>query len=275
MLRDSVIIGASVNVGASVIMELCLFSSRLHKEETRLKPSLSAFQFHHLLFNLTAIQISNAGGHNCKCVCVCVCLHACMCVRAGVYKCVCIHAMATPQASVLSIICASCTLSLRVCSYLTKVKQLHQKSHWAGCGSSLSCQFINGQQSASYYLLSTCCPLIGSASSGTSLRRICMVTPLGLVNISCQVISLAGEVQYQNSISLSNTASVTLIWTTCTHVRTHTYTLFIVYTHNHFETIKCNRGTHAHFHYQLRPTLYRWVFNTCLLSLKHRVVPNS
>lgn len=72
MLRASVIIGASVIVGASVIMELCLclFSSRLHKEETRLRPSLSAFQFHHLLFNLTAIQISNAGGHNCKCVCV-------------------------------------------------------------------------------------------------------------------------------------------------------------------------------------------------------------
>ncbi|XP_071011165.1 laminin subunit gamma-3-like [Oncorhynchus clarkii lewisi] len=40
------------------------FTLRLHKEETRLKPSLSAFQFHHLLINLTAIQISNAGGHN-------------------------------------------------------------------------------------------------------------------------------------------------------------------------------------------------------------------
>ncbi|XP_021446264.2 laminin subunit gamma-3 isoform X1 [Oncorhynchus mykiss] len=40
------------------------FTLRLHKEETRLRPSLSAFEFQSLLFNLTAFRISNAGGHN-------------------------------------------------------------------------------------------------------------------------------------------------------------------------------------------------------------------
>uniref|UniRef100_UPI003AAB3729 laminin subunit gamma-3 n=1 Tax=Centroberyx gerrardi TaxID=166262 RepID=UPI003AAB3729 len=40
------------------------FSVRLHEEEKRFKPSLSAFEFQHLLYNLTALRISNAGGHN-------------------------------------------------------------------------------------------------------------------------------------------------------------------------------------------------------------------
>uniref|UniRef100_A0A672HJQ3 Laminin, gamma 3 n=1 Tax=Salarias fasciatus TaxID=181472 RepID=A0A672HJQ3_SALFA len=37
---------------------------RLHEIEGRFKPSLSAFEFQHLLYNLTALKISNAGGHN-------------------------------------------------------------------------------------------------------------------------------------------------------------------------------------------------------------------
>lgn len=38
---------------------------RLH--ETRFKPALSAFEFQLLLYNLTSLKISNAGGLNCKC----------------------------------------------------------------------------------------------------------------------------------------------------------------------------------------------------------------
>uniref|UniRef100_A0A672HK63 Laminin, gamma 3 n=1 Tax=Salarias fasciatus TaxID=181472 RepID=A0A672HK63_SALFA len=40
------------------------FVVRLHEIEGRFKPSLSAFEFQHLLYNLTALKISNAGGHN-------------------------------------------------------------------------------------------------------------------------------------------------------------------------------------------------------------------
>ncbi|XP_034565301.1 laminin subunit gamma-3 isoform X1 [Notolabrus celidotus] len=40
------------------------FIVRLHENERRFKPSLSAFEFQHLLYNLTALSISNAGGHN-------------------------------------------------------------------------------------------------------------------------------------------------------------------------------------------------------------------
>ncbi|MEQ2170884.1 hypothetical protein GOODEAATRI_004921, partial [Goodea atripinnis] len=36
----------------------------LHEYETRFKPHLSAFEFQRLLYNLTALKISNAGGHN-------------------------------------------------------------------------------------------------------------------------------------------------------------------------------------------------------------------
>lgn len=43
---------------------------RLHENEMRFKPQLSAFEFQRLLYNLTAVRISNAGGQNCKCVCV-------------------------------------------------------------------------------------------------------------------------------------------------------------------------------------------------------------
>ncbi|CAJ1070265.1 laminin subunit gamma-3 isoform X1 [Xyrichtys novacula] len=41
-----------------------LFTVRLHENERSFKPSLSAFEFQHLLYNLTALSISNAGGHN-------------------------------------------------------------------------------------------------------------------------------------------------------------------------------------------------------------------
>lgn len=40
------------------------FVVRLHETEGRFKPSLSAFEFQRLLHNLTALKISNAGGHN-------------------------------------------------------------------------------------------------------------------------------------------------------------------------------------------------------------------
>ncbi|KAM6984916.1 laminin subunit gamma-3 [Aplochiton taeniatus] len=40
------------------------FIIRLQEGERRLKPSISAFEFRHLLFNLTALRISNAGGLN-------------------------------------------------------------------------------------------------------------------------------------------------------------------------------------------------------------------
>uniref|UniRef100_UPI0037E9A314 laminin subunit gamma-3 n=1 Tax=Semicossyphus pulcher TaxID=241346 RepID=UPI0037E9A314 len=40
------------------------FIVRLHENERKFKPSLSAFDFQHLLYNLTAFIISNAGGHN-------------------------------------------------------------------------------------------------------------------------------------------------------------------------------------------------------------------
>ncbi|XP_071322534.1 laminin subunit gamma-3 [Trachinotus anak] len=40
------------------------FIVRLHENEMRFKPRLSAFEFQHLLYNLTAVKISNAGGHN-------------------------------------------------------------------------------------------------------------------------------------------------------------------------------------------------------------------
>lgn len=40
------------------------FIVRLHENERRFKPSLSAFEFQHLLSKLTAFKISNAGGHN-------------------------------------------------------------------------------------------------------------------------------------------------------------------------------------------------------------------
>ncbi|XP_056260145.1 laminin subunit gamma-3 [Seriola aureovittata] len=40
------------------------FIVRLHENEMRFKPQLSAFEFQRLLYNLTAVRISNAGGHN-------------------------------------------------------------------------------------------------------------------------------------------------------------------------------------------------------------------
>uniref|UniRef100_A0A3Q3MJJ9 Laminin, gamma 3 n=1 Tax=Mastacembelus armatus TaxID=205130 RepID=A0A3Q3MJJ9_9TELE len=40
------------------------FIVRLHEHEMSFKPQLSAFEFQHLLYNLTALKISNAGGHN-------------------------------------------------------------------------------------------------------------------------------------------------------------------------------------------------------------------
>ncbi|XP_040915110.1 laminin subunit gamma-3 isoform X1 [Toxotes jaculatrix] len=40
------------------------FILRLHENEVRFKPALSAFDFQRLLYNVTAIRISNAGGHN-------------------------------------------------------------------------------------------------------------------------------------------------------------------------------------------------------------------
>ncbi|XP_044031394.1 laminin subunit gamma-3 [Siniperca chuatsi] len=40
------------------------FIVRLHENEMRFKPPLSAFEFQRLLYNLTAFRISNAGGHN-------------------------------------------------------------------------------------------------------------------------------------------------------------------------------------------------------------------
>uniref|UniRef100_A0A665WYV5 Laminin, gamma 3 n=1 Tax=Echeneis naucrates TaxID=173247 RepID=A0A665WYV5_ECHNA len=40
------------------------FNVRLHENEMRFNPQLSAFDFQHLLYNLTAVRISNAGGHN-------------------------------------------------------------------------------------------------------------------------------------------------------------------------------------------------------------------
>uniref|UniRef100_A0A3Q1H167 Laminin, gamma 3 n=1 Tax=Acanthochromis polyacanthus TaxID=80966 RepID=A0A3Q1H167_9TELE len=40
------------------------FIVRLHENERRFKPPLSAFEFQHLLSKLTALKISNAGGHN-------------------------------------------------------------------------------------------------------------------------------------------------------------------------------------------------------------------
>ncbi|TKS84714.1 Laminin subunit gamma-3 [Collichthys lucidus] len=40
------------------------FIVRLHENEMRFKPALSAFDFQRLLYNLTAVSISNAGGHN-------------------------------------------------------------------------------------------------------------------------------------------------------------------------------------------------------------------
>lgn len=52
---------------------------RLHEEDRRLQPSLSPSAFRQLLFNLTALRITNAGGPNCKytepvCACACVCM---------------------------------------------------------------------------------------------------------------------------------------------------------------------------------------------------------
>uniref|UniRef100_A0A3P9QE66 Laminin, gamma 3 n=1 Tax=Poecilia reticulata TaxID=8081 RepID=A0A3P9QE66_POERE len=40
------------------------FTVRLHEYEARFRPHLSAFEFQRLLHNLTALKISNAGGHN-------------------------------------------------------------------------------------------------------------------------------------------------------------------------------------------------------------------
>ncbi|KAG9354246.1 hypothetical protein JZ751_012370, partial [Albula glossodonta] len=40
------------------------FTLRLHERGGELRPSLSALEFRRLLFNLTALKISNAGGHN-------------------------------------------------------------------------------------------------------------------------------------------------------------------------------------------------------------------
>ena len=40
---------------------------RMNERGGGLRPSLSALEFRQLLFNLTALKISNAGGHNCEC----------------------------------------------------------------------------------------------------------------------------------------------------------------------------------------------------------------
>lgn len=40
------------------------FIVRLHENELRFRPQLSAFEFQRLLYNLTSFRISNAGGHN-------------------------------------------------------------------------------------------------------------------------------------------------------------------------------------------------------------------
>ncbi|XP_068190889.1 laminin subunit gamma-3 [Antennarius striatus] len=40
------------------------FTIRLHESEARFTPASSAFDFQHLLYNLTSLRISNAGGHN-------------------------------------------------------------------------------------------------------------------------------------------------------------------------------------------------------------------
>ncbi|MEQ2290745.1 hypothetical protein AMECASPLE_006238, partial [Ameca splendens] len=45
------------------MLPVCSFY-RLHEYETRFKPHLSAFEFQRLLYNLTVLKISNAGGHN-------------------------------------------------------------------------------------------------------------------------------------------------------------------------------------------------------------------
>lgn len=52
--------------------------SRLYEQEERLKPSLSAFDFQHFLYNLTDLQISNAGGRNCECATISVRVHTCL-----------------------------------------------------------------------------------------------------------------------------------------------------------------------------------------------------
>ncbi|KAM4634707.1 laminin subunit gamma-3 [Polymixia lowei] len=46
------------------VAPLQTFAVRLHEVEGRFKPSLSAFEFQHLLYNLTVLTISNAGGQN-------------------------------------------------------------------------------------------------------------------------------------------------------------------------------------------------------------------
>lgn len=46
--------------------------SRLHEQEERFKPSLSTFDFQYFLYNMTDLQISNAGGRNCECATVSV-----------------------------------------------------------------------------------------------------------------------------------------------------------------------------------------------------------
>lgn len=51
--------------------------SRLHEQDERFKPSLSAFDFQHFLYNLTDLQISNAGGRNCECATDGVRVHTC------------------------------------------------------------------------------------------------------------------------------------------------------------------------------------------------------
>lgn len=50
---------------------------RLHEQEEKFKPSLSAFDFRYFLYNMTDLQISNAGGHNCECATVGVRVHTC------------------------------------------------------------------------------------------------------------------------------------------------------------------------------------------------------
>lgn len=75
VLLSNVLLCICVCVNAS--RALWLLFSRLHEQEERFKPTLSAFDFQHFLYNLTNLQISNAGGRNCECATVGVRVHTC------------------------------------------------------------------------------------------------------------------------------------------------------------------------------------------------------
>lgn len=68
------------NWNTQMIAQWCAFwpftLHRLHEREPRFRPALSAFDFQRLLYNLTALKISNAGGHNCKFASDCIWGHS-------------------------------------------------------------------------------------------------------------------------------------------------------------------------------------------------------